>query len=132
MRGRLAGGTQSAEESSIGVPFARGPPMPVFWMTYKTAMGNPIGVLIMEAPDLLHARFRAEIFELPRGAEFAEAYPLDPQMMKHIPERLIGRMIPLAMAADLLKQIEHADPTPKRPPDRSVRKRTAPRRRRGA
>jgi hypothetical protein len=59
---------------------------------------------------------------LPRGAEFAEAYPLDPRVIKHIPERLIGRMIPLAMAADLLKDTEHADPTPKRPPAESARK----------
>jgi hypothetical protein len=103
--------------------------MPVFWMTYKTAMGNPIGVLIIEAPDLLHARFRAEMFELNRGAEFVEGYALDAAMVKLIPERLRGRMIPLAMVADLLKEIE--DPTPKRPPAGSVRKR--PRRgRRGA
>jgi hypothetical protein len=102
--------------------------MPVFWMTYKTAMGNPIGVLIMEAPDLLHARLRAEIFELNRGAEFVEGYALAAETVKLTPERLRGRMIPLAMAADLLKEIE--DPTPKRPPAGSGK--SPRRRRRGA
>ena len=86
--------------------------MPLFWMAYKTAMNAPIGVLIVEATDLLQARFRAAVFELDRGAEFAEGFALDADTAKLIPERLIGRMIPVATAADLLKEIESAEPTP--------------------
>jgi hypothetical protein len=143
----VASRTQSVEESSrfdshacelrdcrrtISVPVACSA-MPLFWMRYKTAMDVPIGVLIVEAPDLLQARFGAAVFEIDRGADFMEGYALDPETAKLIPHRLIRRMVPLAKAADLLKEIESAEPTLKRPPAGSVRERTAPRRRlRGA
>jgi hypothetical protein len=87
----------------------------LYWLTYKTAMDRPIGVLIIEAPDLLQARFKAAVFELDRGAEFSEGHALNPEMVARVPERVIGRMMPLEVAAELLRQIKRDDPIPKRP-----------------
>jgi hypothetical protein len=83
----------------------------LIWLTYKTA-GRLSGVLILESPDPLQARFRAGVFGLDQGAEFAEGHPLDEALAAAVPERLIGRMLSIPDAQSLIRRFERIDPIP--------------------
>jgi hypothetical protein len=75
-------------------------------------------VIILEASDLMHARFRANLEEVDQNAEFAEGHVLGDEHAAMIPENMIGRMLSLDQARRLIGRM--AGGTPKRPAPPSV------------
>jgi hypothetical protein len=92
-----------------------------YWLSYRRR-GKPIGVVVIEAPDPLQARFRAAVEGLDREGDFADSYGLDPETAARIPADMMGRMLTPAEAYKLIRVLERAAPIPKRPPAPSVRR----------
>ena len=77
-------------------------PSPLYWwLTYRRA-GKPSGVLIIEAPSLIHARWIAGVRGLDGLADFAEGHPLDAAMAARLSPKDIGWMLTLDQAKRLL------------------------------
>ena len=91
--------------------------MSLFWVAYKT------GVVILEAPDLPHARFKAAVKGFDQGAEFVAGHDLGPDLARRIPPSMTKWMLSPQEAQQLTRFLEQADPIPKRPAAASVRRR---------
>jgi hypothetical protein len=109
-------------------------PVPLFLLTYRFPIGRVVrypdgrvgGVVVIEAPDLLHARFRAELAGADRELEFASGHQLDPESARQVPADMLGRRLnrgDLRMLDQMLVR--------KKPPAPSVRQRRATKRRVG-
>jgi hypothetical protein len=88
---------------------------------------RPTGVALIDSPDLPGFRVRAEIAGLGAGATLAGSYPLD-EAFPHLRPGMIGRILEPAEARELLRSIERAELTARRPPAPSVRRRGGVRR----
>jgi hypothetical protein len=84
----------------------------LYWLTYRSG-GHVLGVIILEATDLLHARFRANLEGLDRDADFSEGHELDDERAAAVPKDMIGRMLTPAEAARLIERMERAEPSAK-------------------
>ena len=96
--------------------------MSLFWLTYRVS-GGPVAVVIIEAPDPLQARFRAAVEGLDQANDAAECHQLEPDFAALILRNMIGRRLPVAEVAKLLRLLDRSAPIPKRPPARSIRRR---------
>jgi hypothetical protein len=96
--------------------------MSLFWLSYRRH-GKPAGVVLIEAPDLKQARFRAAVEGQDQDADFAAGHGLNDEIAARIPAAVVGRMLTAPEARKLLRHLERTEPTPKRPPARSVRRR---------
>jgi hypothetical protein len=92
----------------------------LYWLSYHVS-GGPVGVVIIKAPDPLQARFRAAVEGLDQGNDATECHELEPDFAALIPRNMIGRRLPVAEAAKLLRLLDWSDPIPKRPPAPSIR-----------
>jgi hypothetical protein len=72
-----------------------------FWLTYGSADGL-VGVIIVEASTLIHARMRASVQGLAAGALFAEGHELSARLMALAPSTKVGRMLSGAEATELI------------------------------
>jgi hypothetical protein len=87
----------------------------LFWLTYRHPDGRAAGVVVIESRSgLLHARLKAALAGADRDLEFVSGHKLDSESAGQIPANMIGQL--------LLK---------KKPPARSLRRRTATKRRAG-
>lgn len=75
------------------------------WLSYRVG-DHPLGVIILDASDLLHARFRANLEGLDHDAEFAEGHELDDEYAAVVPKNMIGRMLSPDEARKLIDWIE--------------------------
>jgi hypothetical protein len=73
-----------------------------FWLTYGDAT-RPVGVVIMVAPSMLQARINASVRTIAGGMPFAEGHELSARLVALVPPSQIGRMLPGAEAAELLR-----------------------------
>jgi hypothetical protein len=75
--------------------------VPLFWLTYRFPIGRVVrypngrvaGVVVLDAPDLLQARVKADVYGKDRGLEFATGHQLDPLSAEHIPANMIGCLL---------------------------------------
>jgi hypothetical protein len=84
------------------------------------------GVVVVDSPDLLQARFKAAVHGFYRGLDFEAGHQLDPEGLGRIPANIMGRLLD---DGDLRKL--HRMLLKKKPPAPSVRRRTAAKRRVG-
>jgi hypothetical protein len=77
----------------------------LFWLSYRRAE-ELVGVIIIEARNLLEARMIAVIEGLDKCADFAEGYELSPQEAAMISSQSVGRMLPPAEVNRLIAWIE--------------------------
>jgi hypothetical protein len=77
----------------------------LFWLCYRRA-NKLVGVVIIEASELLHARMLATINGLDKLADFSGGYELSAEHAAMISPRLIGRMISPEEAGGVLAWIE--------------------------
>jgi hypothetical protein len=120
--------------------------VPLFWLTYRFPIGRVVrypngrvaGVVVLDAPDLLQARFKAEVYGKDRGLEFASGHQLDPLTARHIAPNMISRLLnqgDLRKLQRLLMKLQGMLLKKKRPAPsmrsrrRAVRRRTATERR---
>ena len=84
------------------------------------------GVVVVDSPDLLQARFKAAVHGFDRGLDFESGHQLDRESVRQIPANIMGRLLD---DGDLRKL--HRMLLKKKPPAPSVRRRTAAKRRVG-
>jgi hypothetical protein len=77
----------------------------LFWLSYRRAE-ELVGVIIIEARNLLEARMIAVIEGLDKRADFAEGYALSPHEAAMISSHAVGRMLPPAEVNRLIAWIE--------------------------
>jgi hypothetical protein len=105
--------------------------VPLFWLTYRFPIGRVVRYpngrvvagVVLDAPDLLQAKFQAAVYSEDRGLEFADGHQLDPLSAEQIPANMIGRLL---NQSDLRKL--HQMLVKKKPPAPSVRRQRAKRR----
>jgi hypothetical protein len=64
----------------------------LYWLPYHVS-GGPVGVVIIEAPDPLQARFRAAVEGFDQGNDATECHKLEPDFAALIPRNMIGRRL---------------------------------------
>ena len=77
----------------------------VFWLCYHRNQ-RLVGVVIIEARELLEARMLAAIDGVDKLADFFEGYELSAQHAAMVPADLIGRMLSPDEASRLMAWIE--------------------------
>jgi hypothetical protein len=95
--------------------------------------GRVVGLVVIDAPDLLQARFKAAVYAMDRGLEFASGHQLDPLSAEQIPASMIGCLLnqgDLRKLQRLLMKLQGML-LKKKPLAPSVRRRTATKRRVG-
>jgi hypothetical protein len=100
--------------------------VPLFWLTYRHPDGRAAGVVVVDSPDLLQARFKAAVHGFDRGLDFESGHQLDPASADQIPANIMGQLLD---DGDLRKL--HRMLLKKKPLAPSVRRRTAAKRRVG-
>jgi hypothetical protein len=79
---------------------------PLWWLTYRRD-GELSGVVIVEGQALIDARMQASLRGLEEGVAFVEGHRLDDAASKAmVPTKAIGRMLSIAEAKTVLKQID--------------------------
>jgi hypothetical protein len=97
--------------------------MPRFWLTYRDAR-RVVGIIIMDAPSLTHARMKVTFAGNDEGLTFAGARDLGAGLLRLVPSTQIGRMLSGKEAEELLARSEGlkpARPEPQRKPKTSRR-----------
>lgn len=81
----------------------------MWWLIYRRD-DAVIGIAIVEAPSLYHARMRAAVAGLGKAADFSEGKEIDPAHVKRVPPELIGRLLSPEEAAELTNRLAGRDP----------------------
>jgi hypothetical protein len=102
--------------------------MPRFWLTYRDAR-RLVGVVIMDAPSLTHARMKVTFAGDDDGLTFAGGRDLDAGLLRLVPSTHIGRLLSGTEAQELLVRFEGRKPARARPRRKpKVSRRRSPRR----
>jgi hypothetical protein len=88
--------------------------MPRFWLTYRDAR-RLVGVVIMDAPSLTHARMKVTFARDDEGLTFAGGRDLGAGLLRLVPLTHIGRLLSGAEVEKLLASFDR----PTRPRRRS-------------
>ncbi len=78
--------------------------MSLYWLAYR--QDGASCVLIIEAPELIMARLKAEKSIPGINARFAEGYPLDGKRAGLVPPDMIGRPLDADKACRLLDRLD--------------------------
>jgi hypothetical protein len=89
--------------------------MPRFWLTYRDGR-RVVGVVIMDAPSLTHARMKVTFAGDDEGLTFAGARDFGAGLLRLVPSTQIGRLLSETEAEELLARFE--GPKPGRRPQR--------------
>ena len=76
----------------------------MWWLTYRRS-GKASGVVLFEAPSLVHARMQASLEAVDAGAEFAEGHELGAALAALVPAEQVGRMLTIEEARQLLERL---------------------------
>ena len=76
----------------------------MWWLTYRKE-GQLVGVAIIEAPSLYHARMRATVRGIGRAAEYFEGKEVDAEHAALVPQDCIGRLLSHEEARQLIERM---------------------------
>jgi hypothetical protein len=79
--------------------------MSLWWLTYSKA-GKVMGVVLVEAGDILQARFRANVEGIDQDADFTAGHGLDTVKAAQVPAGYVGRMLSIDEAKKLIRRFE--------------------------
>lgn len=99
--GRGVGPLCGSRGETIHVRFLASADMPHFLLTYGDAR-RLVGVVIMEAPSMFHARMNSVVRRFAAGVPFGDCHELSAKMMTAIPPTQVGRMMSGAEASQLI------------------------------
>jgi hypothetical protein len=69
-----------------------------------------VGIAIVEAPSLYHARMRAAVARIGKAADFSEGLEIDAAHVRAIPHKLIGKLLSPEQAAELKGRLSNGGP----------------------
>jgi len=87
----------------------------VWWLIYRRD-DKIIGIAIVEAPSLYHARMRAAVARIGKAADFSEGLEIDAAHARAIPHELIGKLLSPEEAAELKGGLSNSRPIAESPP----------------
>ena len=79
--------------------------MSLFWLTYSKAR-KVSGVVLVEAGDILQARFRANVEGIDQDADFTAGHELDAVKASQVPADHVSRMISVDEVKKLIRRFE--------------------------
>ena len=89
--------------------------VPVWWLIYRRD-DKIVGIAIVEAPSLYHARMRAAVAGIGKATDFSEGLEIDAAHVGAIPHELIGKLLSPAQAAELKGRLSNGGPVGDSPP----------------
>ena len=72
----------------------------MWWLIYRRD-DKIVGIAIVEAPSLYHARMRAAVAGIGKAADFSEGREIDAAHVGAIPQELIGKLLSPEQAVEL-------------------------------
>jgi hypothetical protein len=96
----------------------------VWWLIYRRDE-KIVGIAIVEAPSLYHARMRAAVAGIGKAADFSEALEIDAAHVCAIPGELIGKLLSPEQAAELKGRLSNG-PIEESPPVTPLHEMTVP------
>jgi hypothetical protein len=81
----------------------------MWWLCYRNER-NVVGVAIIEAPSLYHARMQATVRGIGRVADYSEGNEIDAEHAALVPQKYIGRLLSPEEARQLMERISSALP----------------------
>jgi hypothetical protein len=87
----------------------------VWWLIYRRDE-KIVGIAIVEAPSLYHARMRAAVARIGKAADFSEGLEIDAAHVRAIPQELIGKLLSPEQAAELKGRLSNGGPVEESPP----------------
>jgi len=87
----------------------------VWWLIYRRD-DKIVGIAIVEAPSLYHARMRAAVAGIGKAADFSQGLEIDAAHVRAIPQELIGRLLSPEQAAELKERLSNGGPVEESPP----------------
>jgi hypothetical protein len=79
----------------------------MWWLCYRNE-GKVVGVAIIEAPSLYHARMQAAVRGIGRVADYSEGNEIDAEHAALVPQEYIGRRLSPEEARQLIERIDTA------------------------
>jgi hypothetical protein len=70
-----------------------------FWLTYRNPSGRPLGAVVIDSSNLMHACVRSAIEVIDQGSLFAQGHELARDTAELIPATAIGRLLGTEEAA---------------------------------
>jgi len=86
----------------------------VWWLIYRRD-DKIVGIAIVEAPSLYHARMRAAVAGIGKAADFSEGLEIDAAHVRAIPQELIGKLLSPEQAAELKGRLSNGGPVGESP-----------------
>ena len=83
----------------------------MWWLIYRLD-DKIVGIAIIEAPSLYHARMRAAVAGIGKAADFFEGKEIDVMHVGLIPREMIGRLLSPEQAIELKGRLTAADGDP--------------------
>jgi hypothetical protein len=81
----------------------------VWWLIYRRD-DKIVGIAIVEAPSLYHARMRAAVAGIGKAADFSEGLEIDAAHVGAIPQDLIGKLLSPEQATELKGRLSNGSP----------------------
>ena len=79
----------------------------MWWLCYRNE-GKLVGVAIIEAPSLYHARMQAAVRGIGRAADYTEGKEVDAEHAALVPQDCIGRLLSPEEARQLIERMGSA------------------------
>jgi hypothetical protein len=89
--------------------------VPVWWLIYRRD-DKIVGIAIVEAPSLYHARMRAAVAGIGKATDFSEGLEIDAAHVRAIPQELIGKLLSPEQATELKGRLANNGPVGESPP----------------
>lgn len=89
--------------------------VPVWWLIYRRD-DKIVGIAIVEAPSLYHARMRAAVAGIGKATDFSEGLEIDAAHVGAIPQELIGKLLSPEQATELKGRLANNGPVGESPP----------------
>jgi hypothetical protein len=87
----------------------------LWWLIYRRD-DKVVGIAIVEAPSLYHARMRAAVAGIGKTADFSEGLEIDAAHVRAIPHELIGKLLSPEQAAEVNGRLSKGGPVGESPP----------------
>ena len=87
----------------------------MWWLIYRRD-DNTVGIAVVEAPSLFHARMRAAVAGIGRAADFSESLEIDAAHVRAIPQEPIAKLLSPEEAAELKGRLANEGRVEEPPP----------------